>query len=102
MWEAESAALGVTHAELGASLLGIWGLPAAMVEAVALHHLPARFLSKTFCPLTAVHAANVLEHELRPDLQGLPVAALDQNYLSELGLGQRWEHWRDLCQEKML
>ena len=102
LWEAESATLGVTHAELGASLLGIWGLPAPMVEAVALHHLPARLLSKTFCPLTAVHVANVLEHELRPDLQGLPAAGVDQNYLAELGLSERWEHWRDLCQEKML
>ena len=102
LWEAESATLGVTHAELGASLLGIWGLPAPMVEAVALHHLPARFLSKTFCPLTAVHAADVLDHELRPDEKGLPVAVVDQNYLTELGLGDRWELWRDLCQEKML
>jgi DNA-binding NarL/FixJ family response regulator/anti-sigma regulatory factor (Ser/Thr protein kinase) len=33
--EAERDVLGVTRADLGAYLLGIWGLPAVMVEAVA-------------------------------------------------------------------
>ena len=102
LWEAENAVLGVNHGELGACLLGIWGLPVPIIEAVALHHLPARFLSKAFCPLTAVHAANVLEHEIHPENQGLPLATADVNYLTELGLAQRLEHWRALCSEKLL
>jgi HD-like signal output (HDOD) protein/CheY-like chemotaxis protein len=32
----------VTHAELGAFLLGLWGLPFPIVEAVANHHSPER------------------------------------------------------------
>lgn len=36
--EAERAILGVTHAQVGAFLLGLWGLPYPIVEAVALHH----------------------------------------------------------------
>ncbi len=32
----------VTHAELGAFLLGLWGLPFPIVEAVANHHSPQR------------------------------------------------------------
>jgi HD-like signal output (HDOD) protein len=32
----------VTHAELGAFLLGLWGLPSPIVEAVANHHQPLR------------------------------------------------------------
>src|SRR6185503_3015083 len=36
----ESEASGVTHAEVGAYLLGIWGLPYSVVEAVAYHHNP--------------------------------------------------------------
>lgn len=35
----EHELLGATHAEVGASLLGLWGLPFAVVEAVAGHHL---------------------------------------------------------------
>ena len=38
--EAERAALGVTHGDVGAALLGLWGLPDPVVEAVALHHDP--------------------------------------------------------------
>jgi HD-like signal output (HDOD) protein/CheY-like chemotaxis protein len=38
--EVEREALGVTHAEIGAYLLGIWGLPPPLVEAVAHHHQP--------------------------------------------------------------
>jgi HD-like signal output (HDOD) protein len=36
--DAERAAFGITHAELGGVLLGIWGLPDPIVEAVAYHH----------------------------------------------------------------
>ena len=32
----------VTHAEAGAFLLGLWGLPFRIVEAVANHHAPLR------------------------------------------------------------
>jgi HD-like signal output (HDOD) protein len=39
---AEQATWGATHAELGAYLLGIWGLPFQLVEAVANHHSPER------------------------------------------------------------
>ena len=33
---------GATHAEVGAYLLGLWGLPFQIVEAVANHHAPER------------------------------------------------------------
>jgi HD-like signal output (HDOD) protein len=102
LWDAESKVFGATHGELGACLLGIWGLPMPIVEAVALHHYPIRFLSKQFCPLTAVHVANSIEHEIQPDTQGLICATPDANYLTELGLEEQVEGWRDLCKEKLL
>lgn len=34
----EREILGFTHGELGACLLGLWGLPMTVIEAVALHH----------------------------------------------------------------
>jgi putative nucleotidyltransferase with HDIG domain len=102
LWDAESAIFGATHGELGACLLGIWGLPMPIVEAVALHHYPIRFLSKEFCPLTAVHVANAIEHEIGKENQGLVAATVDANYLTELGLADRLDAWRDLCSERML
>jgi HD-like signal output (HDOD) protein/ActR/RegA family two-component response regulator len=38
--ECERRITGATHSEIGAYLLGLWGLPYAIVEAVALHHTP--------------------------------------------------------------
>lgn len=38
LFETEREVLGTTHAEVGAYLLGIWGLPDLVVEAVAYHH----------------------------------------------------------------
>jgi len=102
LWDAESKVFGATHGELGACLLGIWGLPMPIVEAVALHHYPIRFLSKQFCALTAVHVANSIEHEIQKDNQGLVLSSADSNYLTELGLIERFDGWRDLCQEKLL
>lgn len=40
--EAELATWGTTHAEIGAYLLGLWGLPVQIVQAVAEHHAPDR------------------------------------------------------------
>jgi HD-like signal output (HDOD) protein len=39
---AEQATWGTTHAEIGAYLLGLWGLPVQIVNAVAEHHAPER------------------------------------------------------------
>ena len=57
LWVAEREILKNTHAEVGAYLLGLWGLPDPIVEAVAFHHNPRRCLGDGFTPLTAVHAA---------------------------------------------
>src|SRR5688572_30352711 len=39
--QVERELLGVCHAEVGAYLLGVWGLPLPIVEAVAYHHSPS-------------------------------------------------------------
>ena len=36
--QAEQSVFGTSHAEVGAYLAGLWGLPDAIVEAVAFHH----------------------------------------------------------------
>ncbi|BDU73897.1 response regulator [Mesoterricola silvestris] len=56
--DAEMDVLGVHHGEVGAHLLGLWGLPGAVVEAVAHHHGPRPALGIT--PEVIVHAAEVL------------------------------------------
>jgi len=64
LYEAEQSLFGATHAEIGAYLLGTWGLPNPIVEAVANHHAPDRVKHQGLDILTAVHAADALAHEI--------------------------------------
>lgn len=87
---AEDEIFGATHGDVGGCLLGIWGLPMAVVEAVALHHHPAFFSGKAFTPLTAVHVANALLHaESAEHFHAL----VDRDYLSVLGLEEKTPLW---------
>lgn len=95
LWEAELEKFGATHGEVGAELLATWNLPLTVVEAVALHHYPAKMITDTFSPLTAVHAANVFEHERSHNPS--EHVTVDRIYLADLGLADRLESWRAAC-----
>ena len=87
--EAEREVFGATHAEVGAYLLGLWGLSNALVEAVAWHHAPSNCPAETFGPLTAVHAAETI---LAPREGG----AIDLVYLDRLKLRDHFPRWAAL------
>jgi hypothetical protein len=40
--------MGTSHSELGAYLLGLWGLPGNVVETVAFHHNPSKLIDNMF------------------------------------------------------
>lgn len=94
LWQIEKNLLGASHAEIGAALLAIWGLPTDIVESVAFHHEPARSEKAGFTPVAAVHVANALVHETSADTQGLAISSLDQEYLKARGWENRVEIWR--------
>jgi HD-like signal output (HDOD) protein len=97
-WEAEMQLFpNAGHAELGGCILGIWGLPRPIVEAVALHHAPRQLAGPGFHPLTAVHVADILDHEINPDRSVLVPTPIHAGYLAELGLAHRAERWRQQC-----
>jgi putative nucleotidyltransferase with HDIG domain len=58
----EAEVFGLSHAEIGAYLLSLWGLPNAIVEAVANHHHPARASDDAREIASAIHLANILAH----------------------------------------
>lgn len=60
---AETAVIGASHAQLGAYLLGLWGLPYPVVEAVAHHHAPQRAGARELDTLTALAVAQSLVPE---------------------------------------
>jgi HD-like signal output (HDOD) protein/CheY-like chemotaxis protein len=92
---AELEIFGATHAGLAAYLLGLWGLPAAIVEAVAFHHAPEKSDLKKCSALTAVHVANALSDETG-------TAPLNLEYLAEIGVADRLDDWRDTAAELQL
>lgn len=93
--DVEKERLGCTHAEVGAYLMSIWGLPFPLVHAVAFHHHPAETAEMKFSTLTAVHAADAITSEADPSPLNHDVE-LDRPYLSRLGLSERESAWRGL------
>jgi len=65
VFEAERELLGTTHAEVGAYLLGLWGLSESIVEAVAFHHCPDRTVEGELDAVLVVSIADYLDHANR-------------------------------------
>lgn len=84
--DCEMEVLGVTHAQLGAYLLSMWGLPYSLVEAVARSHDADQMRDRQMSPVHAVFIAEQLTNVL-----GTPSAwerghVPDHDYLVELGV----------------
>ncbi len=91
-WEVEFEIFGATHADAGAYLLALWGVPLPVVEAVAYHHLAPGVLGSSFCPAVAVHLAEkVLECSD-------PLEEIIARYPPEIGLRDRLEDISQLLQ----
>lgn len=98
-YQAEAEALKASHAEVGAYLLGLWGMPTFLVEAAAMHHEPRNSPGISFTPLTAVHIANILVHEQEPNKEARVFGRLDEAYLSGLGLSAELDYWKQKVRE---
>jgi HD-like signal output (HDOD) protein/ActR/RegA family two-component response regulator len=87
LFECESKTIGATHAQMGAYLLGLWGLPYAIVEAVALHHTPAAIPPHGFDLLATLALAHaLLDGSMAGELNGniMPDPPVDASYLASL------------------
>jgi HD-like signal output (HDOD) protein len=91
----EQEELGATHADVAAYLLALWGLPAPLVEAVALHHDPVHAVDLAFGPLTAVHAANVFSNAAEDAAPHRSQEEMDTRYFDRLGLRSSAAAWRE-------
>ncbi len=58
--DAEYLEYSTSHAEIGGYLLGLWGLPDPVVEAVACHHRPTQISGETSRVLAATYLANAM------------------------------------------
>ena len=94
--ETELEMLGSTHAQVGAYLLGLWGLPDNTVEAVAFHHAPGSCSLSKFAPLTAVHAANALFHSAVDGHDSLE-GQVDMEFLTAANCSARLADWQEVA-----
>jgi putative nucleotidyltransferase with HDIG domain len=98
----EEELIGVSHAEVGAYLLSLWGLPAAMVEAVAHHHHPSRVPHESLGIIPIVYMANILAHEEEARRGGEFVLAADEigaDFVAGAGLTDKLKSWRGKLEE---
>lgn len=96
----EAEVIGTTHAEIGAYLMGLWGLEPAVLTAIAFHHRPLDSRETVFGALTAVHAADGFEHDQGGGLGKTGAAApLDSAYLDACRLTGQVAAWRQACRE---
>jgi putative nucleotidyltransferase with HDIG domain len=99
----EKEILGVSHAEIGAFLLGSWGLPIETVAAVAYHHSPLEATDVSDLIL-AVHVADALAEEAVAPLDNRSgaVSPLDRHTLETLGLSStRLDEWRATAKQTL-
>jgi putative nucleotidyltransferase with HDIG domain len=99
--EAEKRLLGSSHAEMGAYLLGLWGFPDSVLQAVAFHHSPQASLTAQPTALTAVHIANIVEHDTHPANRIATPPGYDDGYLVQLGIGEQVPEWVAIAEGKV-
>lgn len=114
LFEVEEQLMKVSHAEVGAYLLSLWGLPSPVVEAVAHHHHPERVPHEMLDAVGVVHVANCMAHE-PAEAEGKPPAegenrkdeeagrpvyqAMNMEFLESLGIEDQLPKWRELAGE---
>lgn len=97
----EAELLGVTHAEVGAYLLGVWGLPFAVVEAVAYHHRPDALPPGVDARLlAALHVADTLcdSHGATSRSQGRP---FNLGLIERAGCAAMLPRWCEIAAEEL-
>lgn len=96
---AEKEIFDTVHGDIGAYLMGLWGMPGPVVEAIGFHHRLDNYPDTNFSPAIAIHVANAMYYENRPDeIVGAP-HPINKVYLQSLGFGDKLEQWRELCTE---
>ena len=100
LWDLEYEMFGTSHAEIGAYLMGLWGLEYPVIEAIAFHHCPGKSLSNSTGLLTAVHFGDAYDR-LKNGTNDLNsengLRQLDRGYLDNLGVAGRINDWQTVC-----
>ncbi len=90
--EVEPQVFGAAHPEVGAYLLGLWGLPLDLIEAVAYHHTPSRVQHAHTSVLAAVHVADAVV-DATADRPARLLDRLDASFVARTGVSRCLTAW---------
>ena len=96
LFDVEEEQLGAHHGSIGACLLGMWGLPSTILEAVHGHHAHSLEIQQRLNPSRAVALADRLAHdvtdsaEVRERRSALPITIVTD---------PRWSWWREMAEQ---
>jgi HD-like signal output (HDOD) protein len=96
LFDVEAQHLGAHHGTIGACLLGMWGLPSTILEAVHGHHGLSLEIQHSLNPSRAVALADRLAHdvtdpeEVRDRRNALPMTLVTD---------PRWSWWREMAEQ---
>ena len=103
--QAELEVIGITHAEIGAYLLGIWGIPYNVIEAVANYMIPNTVPHESFdiVDVVAISAALAphikdIEHGKMSPEQAMEILSnkgWGEDYLTQFGIIENLPLWLD-------
>lgn len=95
----ERETFGTTHAELGAYLMGLWGLDQEIFDAVLFHHGPVELDDAPFLPVDAVFVANAIDRTAGDDEPDDAVMEPVIEHLERRGFAGALGPWRRMCLE---
>ncbi len=97
--QVEREIFNAEHGDIGAYLMGLWGMTGPVIEAIGFHHHLEDYRDFGFNPAVAVHVANGIYYENRPEeVVGIP-DQIDMKQMKVLGLADKVNFWREICGE---
>jgi HD-like signal output (HDOD) protein/CheY-like chemotaxis protein len=102
--EAEEAIFGTSHAEIGAYLLGLWGIHSIAIEAIAHHHHPTRIRHTGLDCSLAVYLSDLIAHGMEgpsDDSDEVGLTASDRMELETLGLLDQYAGFRSTAMQAL-
>lgn len=97
--EVERNLIGISHGDIGAHLLALWGFSRDILHAVAFHEQPENSLDVSFSTLTAVYVGSYLAHSFEEDRAYHESDLIDSPYLKSLNCSSRYQLWCEKCRE---
>jgi hypothetical protein len=98
-WAATVLKTKTHHARVGGYLLGLWGFPEAVVEAIVWHHTPSRCGDMGFGLCGLLHVGDYLSHMSQPQPESA-APQLEPGYLEDRGLAAKVPEWLKMRAQK--